>query len=584
MRLRRQWLIRPVPAGAARSVWNAAVSGLGLCLMSGCALLERPLSDAYRSPPASVVVAPVQDAVRQRPGYGQPDAAAGRGADIESAAVAGMGQWWKDLGVEEINTLAEQVDAGNIRLRSGVVQVEQQRLQVLIDGAARAPQINASLGMSLRNARDPLKQQRSTVETYTAGVQAQWQADVFNRIGNTVSAGEHRLEATEWEAVALRHTLIAESIQRYVASVFLHRRLALAQQNVQSRQRTADIIDSRYQKGVRRTDAAQVAASREAVLQTQSAMAGLEQAWQQQQHALQVLKGELPGRGGLSGETASPVGAGSRPASLPDVPPARELAAGVPADLLLRRPDVRAAGAQLRAAQYSALAALSSQYPTLGFSGGVSGSGTRLSDALDVKQWVAQLGAELLVRLFDGGRADKVTLQAEKRAEQLALQYVQTVLEAVRDVEDALLAERLVDERVALLQQRLEAANRSEQVQQARFERGTGDYLAFLDSQRSRVNAEDALLQAREDAWRARISLMLALGGSWTEAEQQLFRRRSAGSDADSVQPGDDSEDAKPVQKQQEKRPQSGAASADSGGAAGSVPISESVFGDGMRN
>lgn len=502
--------------GCALLRWCKLGMCAGLMLVAqGCAWLP----ELHQSPQTPVTAASVLGQVKNQQGYQQQ----ANKPVAEVDARLDMGAWWKRLQVPAIDALVEEVDAHNLQLKAGALRVEQQRLKVLIDGAAKQPQVRASLGVAGRDAENPLRRKREFADSYSAGVNASWQADVFNRVGNTVSAGERQLEATQWDAVALRHTLISEAIRRYVVAAFLQKRQALAEQNVASRERSAKIINTRYQKGVRRTTAAQVAASQEAVLQTQSGLAGLEQARWQQLHALDVLKGGLPKK-----NTDKDKGDGKAQLTLPDVPPKRVHGVGVPSDLLLRRPDVRAAAAQMQAAQYTALASLASKYPSIGLSGGITGAGGRLSDVLDVNKWVVQLGAELVQTLFDGGKADNTTKRAEKQAEQLALNYAQTVLVAVREVEDALLAERTVQAQLDLFTRRLEAAKRSETIQQRRFERGTGDYLAFLDSQRSRVSAEDALLQAQEDAWLARMNLMLALGGGWTEEEAVLFKNARA--------------------------------------------------------
>lgn len=508
------------------SALRAGLLMLGVVLAaSGCASWQERLNkqEAYVTA-GQAGAEQVADVQRQLEEQSQFTQAQSQGQFPHAAGVPSdgldMGRWWESLQSPALNQLVDKVVQHNVQLQASQKQLDAQQLQVLIDGAAQQPQVNASLGGAVQNAENPITRRRGTQDSYTSGVNVQWQADVFGRLRYGQQASESVLQAEQWNAVALRHTLISETVRRYIQADFLRKRLQLAQSNVQSRQRSADIIDTRYQKGVRGVSAAQVAASKEAVLQTQSALSTLEQGLHQQAHALSVLQGKLPMSYRVSDVDSVAWTLERQP--LAQLPPVRVQAVGVPADLVLRRPDVRAAGQQLQAAQYGALASVAARYPTLGVSAGVTDSGMNLADVLDVKQWVLRLGAEVAQNLWDGGKAKRTAEQKKTQAERVALQYVQTVLTAARETEDALLAERVVGERMALLQERLRVAELSERIQQSRFERGTGDYLALLDSQRSLASAQDALLQAQEAAWLARVNLMMALGGSWTEADAQL--------------------------------------------------------------
>jgi NodT family efflux transporter outer membrane factor (OMF) lipoprotein len=244
--------------------------------------------------------------------------------------------------------------------------------------------------------------------------------------------------------------------------------------------------------------ALELAQQRTSVLNIEAELPALRQQLQQTQHALAVLLGRPPQGFRIAGESLSAL-------QLPAV------AAGQPATLLERRPDIRRAEAQLQAANADIGAARAALYPSVrlsaasGVSGFLSGGSTN----------VTTLAASLAQTIFDGGRLQGQLAQSQARRTELAAQYVQAVLTSFREVEDSLVAVQANEIRAAALTQSAAQAQRAYQLAVARYEAGAHDLLNLLDSQRSRLQAQDSLIQAELARYTATVDLFKALGGGW---------------------------------------------------------------------
>lgn len=197
------------------------------------------------------------------------------------------------------------------------------------------------------------------------------------------------------------------------------------------------------------------------------------------------------------------------------VPPS-SLAIGIPADVLRQRPDVRLAGYQLLAAAASTRATEATRYPSLNLSGSLGLNSATASKLLDPEAATASLVAGITSPIFDAGRI-KSNIEAASASEEQAIQtYRTTVLNALRETEDALIACRRSAERLELLETATRLARESDETARQRYESGEIDFLDVLDSQRTLLSLEDNLLTTRTDRTTAYIRLYQALGGGWS--------------------------------------------------------------------
>lgn len=222
------------------------------------------------------------------------------------------------------------------------------------------------------------------------------------------------------------------------------------------------------------------------------------------EHRLAVLLGAAPG----SLQVDAPEGL---PAALPAVP-----AGGLPADLLERRPDVRAAQRRVEAADYQVAVAVADRLPSLRLSGSYGFQAQSLADFLSSPVW--NLIASVAAPILDGGRRAAEVERSEAVVEELLMVYGQLLLQAMTEVENALLQERYQLVHIADLEESVELAAATLREAQARYGKGLSDYLPVLTALQGQQRAELALLQARRQLISYRIQLCRALGGTWTQS------------------------------------------------------------------
>ncbi|MCA9002701.1 MAG: TolC family protein, partial [Planctomycetes bacterium] len=310
------------------------------------------------------------------------------------------------------------------------------------------------------------------------------------------------LLAAENDSMAVAHSLIASVVRARVSLSVLEQRLALAQRIVESRAETLGIVQGRYDRGVQGTTAVDVHQAKENLAAAQSNLPNLELGLRQAQLGLQALLGQRPG---------APIDAVTMSA-LPAVsaPPA-----GVPMGLLDRRPDLRAAEFRAHASAAQLDVSLAAYYPDLRLSASGGWDAKDLGELFDVDRLFGSLLGDLSVRLFGSGQLEAGENAARARLAGASARYQGLVIQAVREVEEALAAERLIREQLELVQTQVAEAQLAESLARDRYSKGVGNLLVVLDTERRRAAAEDLALRLQQLIWNARVDLHLALGGDW---------------------------------------------------------------------
>jgi len=301
--------------------------------------------------------------------------------------------------------------------------------------------------------------------------------------------------------------LVAESGQTYVELCTQQQRLAIGRSNLEAQQRTAELTHQRREGGfVSQLD---VASSEAQVASTAAAIPPLEAGARQTLYALSVLLGREPG---------ALLASLSEAAAIPTTPPA--VPVGLPADLLRRRPDIRAAEADINAATARIGVAVADLYPKVTVGAGTGVQAVNTGNLIEPWSTFWSLGPSVSWRVFDGG-ATRATIEVQRALEeQSVLTYRQTVLTALREVEDALVACAKEDEHRVGLQAAVEASRKAVQLATRLYDAGETGYLDVLVAQRSLHSAEDALAASTGATATDLIALYKAAGGGW-EAETQ---------------------------------------------------------------
>ncbi|BDG10018.1 efflux transporter outer membrane subunit [Anaeromyxobacter paludicola] len=409
-----------------------------------------------------------------------------------SGAPAADSRWWSRFGDPALDRLVAEALRRNNDLAAAALKVRRARLEAGLAAGAQLPSVAAGPSAAVARSFGP---GAGTSATYGLSGTVTWEADLWGRLASQRSAAEWEASATELDRESAALALTGTTATLYWKVAYLKQRLALSAQSVAAAKRALEIAralkDAGGGSGLDVAQAEQTTASQEA------AHTQLEQQLVEARNALAILFDRAPGAVADEPETL--------PAALPDV------AAGLPAELLSRRPDVRAAELRVRAAWATADATRASFYPTLTLTGSLGVT----SDALSrlVQNPIGTLGAALALPFLQYRDAQRKTGIAEVEAEGTVLTFRQTLYKALADVEDALSARTQYRLQAERLDRSLSAARRAESLSEIRYRAGAVLLKVWLDAQEARRQAEVAALQNRLDQLQAHVTLTEALGG-----------------------------------------------------------------------
>ncbi len=411
-------------------------------------------------------------------------------AEVEDARVPAP-DWWREFGSAELDRLVADAVSGNHDLAASVARVEQARASLRIARAALWPFASASASVSHDRTANG---QRVTSDDGRVGFSVNYAVDLWGAQRNASESAALRLAISELNRDAVLLDLQTEVALAYFQLLGLEDRTRIALRNLDSARELMRLIQVRFDNGA--ATALDVAQQRTVLLNIEAQLPSLQQAGVETRNALAVLLGTTSSSLDIQQRSLASI-------ALPTVDP------GLPAGLLLRRPDIRAAETALLAANADLGVARAALLPDLALS--VSAAATGLLDAGSTT--VATLSASLAQTLFAGGELrGRVELSRAVRQE-LAENYALTVLLALAGVENALSAVTTSERRIELLEQTAAQAREAYRLARVRFDAGAIDLLALLDSQRTLLGAEDALVQARQARLDASAALVRALGG-----------------------------------------------------------------------
>jgi multidrug efflux system outer membrane protein len=447
----------------------------------------------------------VLSACVQGPNYVKPQVAVPEsyrfGSEAQPLALAPEGQWWDGFRDPYLDKLVAEARASNRDLRIATARVDEFSAILAGTRSQGMPQVGYGLsGNRARASEEKIPALVNPLSTSLSSVlSASWEIDLWGRIRRETEAARANLLASEEARRGVTLTLISGVITSYVTLLDLDEQLRVAEATVAGRQKSVDLFETRLKgRWISEFEMAQVRAEYESVA---SQVPPLRQAIAVQEHALSVLLGRNPGpieRSGTVERLQSPV-----------VP------AGLPSELLIRRPDILQAEQQLVASNALIGAARALFFPRITLTGLFGFASGSLESLFTGPAHTWSFTGDVAGPIYTGGGLTAAVDQAEARRDQSFANYELVVQNAFRDVEDSLADLRhsaelreTAERRVTVLQRGLELAN-------LRYENGYSDYLEVLDTERSLFSAELQLASARGDYDRALVSLYRALGGDW---------------------------------------------------------------------
>jgi len=405
-------------------------------------------------------------------------------------------RWWEAFSSAELSALMTTAIENNPDLDAALARILQAQAQAKAAAGVLYPSLSAG-GNASRATSNGTSDPRYS---YQGTLNAAYQVDLFGRNSASAAAAEVRSEISRYDAETVALTLKADVANTYFQILAIRDRTRLAEEQLRVAESLLDLIEAQARIGV--ASDLEVAQQRSAIASRRASVLGLQQTEVELRNALAVLLGRLPE--GFRVQSASLDGL-----VLPGV------GAGLPADLLEHRPDVRQAEASLRAANLDIAAAAAARLPSLQ----LTGSGGTASDALrhlfSPDTWLTSLAVGLTAPLFQGGQLEAQQEVAEARYKELAATYGGTVLSAFRDVENALSAIDYYGRQYAYTRVALDQAQEAYRLAQLRYRAGTVDFTTVLNAQQAVFQASDALVQADLPRYSAVVSLNQALGGGW---------------------------------------------------------------------
>lgn len=407
-----------------------------------------------------------------------------------------LAQWWQRFGDATLTSLVEQALAANTDVASAQAALRQARALAQVQQARLGPNVGASA-----SAQRSQSDGGGGSNLFRAGFDASWEPDIF---GGQHAARDASALDTEASAASLgdvQVSVAAEVAQGYIALRNAERRLAIARENLASQQETLQITQWRVQAGLATSLEAEQA--RTSVEQTRAQIPALQTTIAQSRHLLALLTGRTVA------ELSLPEGG-----ALPQ--PAEDLALAFPADTLRQRPDVRAAEARVGAAAQRVVQADAARYPSFSLSGTLGLSALTLSGLTGGGALAASLLGGVSAPIFDGGAARAQVSAQQAALDQARAAHRASVLTALKDVEDALVALQGDREKLARLRDAAEAADNAALLARQRYASGLVDFQTVLTTQRTQLSAQDSVAAGHADVASDHVRLFKALGGGWT--------------------------------------------------------------------
>ena len=436
----------------------------------------------------------------------------------------GLSPWWRAFNDPVTNGLVDKALGNNTDLKAAVAGLERSVALLAQVHGVRLPDVSYDAGWTrsqmsfvLPDISTPMGdfggRMTSLSTTYSQQISISYILDLFGRLKRSERAAVRDLLATEADAQALVHAIVAQVVQTRVQIAMRQRLLRIADATIATWERSLEVTQQRYEGGL--VGPLDVRMMKQSLEAAKAQRIGLEQDLALMINAVDVLCGQRPGRGeGLT-------------QGLPDMPPLTPVPAGLPAALLDRRPDVRASELRLAAATERVGVSIAQIYPDLTLTGSAGFMSDEMKDVVntDFSTYTAMIG--LMAPIYKGGQLRAGVRVAKATAEEAAQRYAGTVLTALREVEDALVKHQTLLRQIEQLERRLQLAQESEQMAQERYVRGAEPILVLLETQRMSRLAENELALAQGQLWLARIELHLALGGDWGIETQEVRSQKS---------------------------------------------------------
>jgi outer membrane protein, multidrug efflux system len=438
--------------------------------------------------------------------YQRPDVTLPNQWHSDAAALAGestSASWWRGFQNPELSRLVTIALDNNHDLSAASSRIAQARALVQIAGANLAPSLEANADIT-RDKSGDAKGSNSGSTKKSIGVALSFDADIWGKNRQSQAASTSRLQSSVHAQRAVALTLQADVATTYFQLLSASDRLALAQKNLSNTEAVLRLVKIQHQAGA--VSGLEVARQQSLVASVKTTIAPLMQQRQQALDALAVLLGRYP----------QDLSVAIKPLDSVRLP---QVAADLPSKLIERRPDILKAESELAAAHADINAARAALFPSIKLTAAGGGESASLVTLLRPANVAYTLAASLTAPIFDGGRLRGQVTLSKARKEELVHLYQQSILSALREVEDSLNAVRSLAEQAAEQKAVVTHATTALRLAELRYRNGAFDFASVLDAQRVLLAAQTAQETLTFSRYAATINLYRALGGGWAGGE-----------------------------------------------------------------
>jgi NodT family efflux transporter outer membrane factor (OMF) lipoprotein len=424
-------------------------------------------------------------------------------SDKKETVTDNLAVWWNALGDPKLSSLIERAEKGNLDLKKAQAKIREARARRGVARAGFSPTLNAT--GSAKRSKSSDDSGGATSDLYAAGFDASWELDIFGGVRRSVEAAQANLEASREDLRDVLVSLLAEVATNYVDVRTYQARLAVAEANLKSQEETYQLTVWQSQAGL--SDELTVQQARYNLENTRSNVPILRTGLEEAMNRIAVLLGEQPGKihEELTKRERIPV------TSL-------NIAVGVPADVLRRRPDIRKAERNLASQTATVGVAVADLYPKFTLSGTIGLEALSTGNLFSSGSRTYGFGPSITIPLFAGGSIRQNIEVQSALQEQYLIAYETTILNALEEVENALTAYAEEQHRKQTLTDAAAAAKQAAELAKNKYQSGLTAFSDVLDAQRSLLSFEDELAKSEGTVTTNLISLYKALGGGWKSA------------------------------------------------------------------
>lgn len=405
-------------------------------------------------------------------------------------------RWWEEFNQEQLNSLIETAISNNLTIAQLAQRVEQAQAAATIAGADIYPSLDITAGASRAKGRSQTTNQSNYTSLYSTGLVVGYEVDIWGKVRANADAGVYEWAATQQDFEAAKISIAAQVADTWFALAERIGQIKLLDEQIELNDQSLELVTMQFRQGH---------ANAEDVLQQKQLLEAnigekelVEATADVLRNQIAILTGKSPGTIVLPEPTAIP--------SIKKMPDA-----GSSKQLIERRPDIKAAYLQVQAADRNVAAAVAARMPSVNLSSRLTTSDDQIKGLFE--NWQANIAADLLMPVFDAGRRKAEIDRQEAIKQQAIYGYIDTVINSIGEVRDALALEQRQHRYIESLRKQITLSKQSVNQIRENYTKGAADYLRFLAAQNSDQSLERQYLSAKKELISYRISLYKALAG-----------------------------------------------------------------------